>query len=97
MKLESTVSGASGLNDDKLNFLRQQENQKRIKEQLFALPKPKHEYQVEIPEVIEEEEEEKMVEDAEEDLRRKKEEELLEFNKKMRMRSLCIQKNLPRP
>ena len=70
-----------------------------LKETLSSLPKPKNEFQITIPEIEEEESKENNERelDAEELDRLKRKEREMAYEQKMKMRSLAVQKNLPRP
>ncbi|KRX02772.1 Homeodomain protein [Pseudocohnilembus persalinus] len=93
----SSVSGSVGINEQKLNKLKQKQHETRIKDEIFKLPQPKNQFQIEIPEF----EEEEKIEENKIDQEELEQQRLLELEKeelkKIRLRSLAIQRNLPRP
>lgn len=86
----------------KKNSLQLQETVKRkmnLKLSLKNLPKAMHEYQLDIPELDESMKREEIAKDLDSEIQEviKKKAKAKELEKKLKMRSLAIQKNLPRP
>lgn len=86
------------ISEDKIARLKNIYQKQALKENLSALPKPKNEFQITIPEIEEEDNlDPKRELDAEESERLRRKDREMEYERKMKLRSLAVQKNLPRP
>jgi pre-mRNA-splicing factor CDC5/CEF1 len=94
------TSGDDKINREKLEKLRVAQMRENLKNSLSTIPKPKHEYEIEIPTLGDEDLDETnigKVMDAEDEQRLMRRNRLKALEKERKRRSLAVQKNLPRP
>lgn len=96
---EITSQSQGKISEEKIARIKSLHQKQVLKETLSSLPKPKNEFQITIPEIEEEDDNENNERelDAEEINRLKRKEREMAYEQKMKMRSLAVQKNLPRP
>lgn len=76
------------INESKLEKLKIEHQKTQLKANLSSLPKPKNEYQTDLPEMEEEIDSNNEIMDAEEELKKKKKEAELEQERRIKMRFL---------